>query len=336
VAESQATTGDDDAVSAGVQAAEQGAAHAAAHATISSEEVAALLEKDTADAVRPFDFTAQRINRTQLPMLEIVSKSFAERACASLSTLLGRDATVQFTALETAKGVDLQAALPLPASLAVIRLKPLPGLGYVSVEPALLLTVLDGFFGGSGRAIADSQAAVAPAAQRFLALMIRTLATDLVAAWAPVTPIEVELVKQETNPRLMQIGGPQDSMIVLTFTIEFGARSGRLSWLLPESLLAPIRESLSSDNGNAVVRKHEVWAPVLGKALQDAQVETRAVLAQAQISLRELVRLSPGDIIPIEPPQQVTLFAGEVQLYRGRFGVSQGRNALKIISGGPA
>jgi hypothetical protein len=34
---------------------------------ISDEEVSALLEKNSADAVRPYDFTAQRINRMQLP-----------------------------------------------------------------------------------------------------------------------------------------------------------------------------------------------------------------------------------------------------------------------------
>ena len=81
------------------------------------------------------------------------------------------------------------------------------------------------------------------------------------------------------------------------------------------------------------MRKQEAWAPSLGTALQDAQLDTRAVLAEAKISLRELVRLTPGDIIPIEAPQQVTLLAGEVPLYQGRFGISQGRNALKIISG---
>jgi flagellar motor switch protein FliM len=70
--------------------------------------------------------------------------------------------------------------------------------------------------------------------------------------------------------------------------------------------------------------------------LQEAVLETRAILAQAQISLRELVRLTPGDIIPIDPPQHVTLLAGEVPLYRGRFGISQGRNALKILPGGSA
>ena len=199
-----------------------------------------------------------------------------------------------------------------------------------------LLLGLDGFFGGSGRAITEPRAAIAPAALRFLALMLRTFAADLTAAWSPVTPLELELVKQETNPRLMQLGGPQELMMVLKFTVECGAHSGRIDWLLPETLLAPIRESLASDGGSAPVRKQEVWAPALASALMDSELETRAILAQAQISLRELVRLAPGDIIPIEPPQQVTLLAGDVPLYRGRFGVSEGRNSLKILSGGPA
>ena len=309
------------------------AAEAAPRSAISEEEVSALLEKDAADGVRPYDFTAQRINRMQLPLLEVVSKSFADRAGASLSAMLGRDAGMQFTALESAKSADLQAALPVPASLAVVRLKPLPGFAYVSVEPSLLLTLLDGFFGGSGRAAVDGQAAIAPAAQRFLALMLRGFAADLTAAWAPVTPVELELVKQETNPRLVQLGAPQESLLVLKFTVEFAARSGRIDWLLPETLLAPVREALAADGGQTVLRKQDAWAQVLTQALQDAEVDTRAILAQAQVSLRELVRLSPGDIIPIEPPQQVTLFAGDVPLYRGRFGVSQGRNALKILSG---
>ncbi len=75
---------------------------------------------------------------------------------------------------------------------------------------------------------------------------------------------------------------------------------------------------------------------MLGAALQEAEVEIRAVLAQARISLRELVSLAPGDIIPIEAPQDVTVMAGDVPLRHGRFGVSQGRNALKILPGGPA
>ena len=305
-------------------------------ARISNEEVEALLDtggKDASAAVRPYDFAAQRINRTQLPLLEEISKNFAARAGAALSGLLGRDASMQFDSLDSVKAADLQASLPVPGTLAVVRLKPLPGLAYVSVEPALLLTLLDGFFGGTGRPTADAQAAVAPAAQRFLALMLRSFAADLATAWLPVSPLELELVKQETNPRLVQLGGPLAPVVVARFTVEFAARSGRIDWLMPDAMLSPIRDALAGDGAAAPARKQEPWGPVLTSALQDAQLDTRAVLAQAQISLRELVSLVPGDIIPIDAPQQVTLMAGDVPLYRGRFGISQGHNALKILPG---
>jgi flagellar motor switch protein FliM len=307
-------------------------------ARISNEEVEALLEKsgkETAATVRPYDFAAQRINRTQLPLLEEINKNFGDRAGASLAGLLGRDVSLHFDALESVKSADLQASLPVPATIAVVRLKPLPGFAYVSVEPALLLTLLDGFFGGSGRANGDPQAAIAPAAQRFLNLMLRSFAADLAAAWAAVSPVELELVKQETNPRLVQLGGALESVVVARFTVEFAARSGRIDWLLPDALLSPIRAVLAGDGGNTPVRKQEAWAPVLTSAIKDAQLDTRAVLAQAKISLRELVKLAPGDIIPIDAPQQVTLLAGDVPLYRGRFGISQGHNALKILPGAP-
>jgi flagellar motor switch protein FliM len=241
---------------------------------------------------------------------------------------------VQFTALDSAKAGELQAALPVPGCLVTVRLKPLPGLMFVSVDPGLLLVLLDGFFGGTGRAANDAQAAIAPAALRFLSLILRNFAPGMTAAWAPVMPVEMEIVKQETNPRLMNVGGPQDAMLARRFTAEFGARSGRIDWLMPEAMVEPIREVLTGESADAAAAKQATWGPVLGSALQEAKLETRAVLAQAQISLGELVRLSPGDIIPIEPPQQVTLLAGEVPLYRGRFGISQGRNAIKIQTGG--
>jgi len=302
-------------------------------AAISDEEVSALLEKDAPGAVRPYDLTAQRIDRMQLPLLEVVSKSFAERGGASLSSLVGRDAVMHFTALESARIADLQAALPTPASLAVVRIKPLPGFAYVSVDPALLLVLLDGFFGGTGRASLDPAAAIAPAAQRFLALLLRSLAADLALAWAPVTPVELELVNQETNPRLVRLGAPQDSIVVLKFTVDLGPCSGRMDWLMPEALLAPVREALAVNGGQTPLRPQDAWGPTLVAALADMQFDTRAILAQAQISLRELVRLTPGDIIPIEAPQQASLCAGDVTLHRGRFGVSQGRYALKILPG---
>jgi flagellar motor switch protein FliM len=309
---------------------------AGASNTISEEEVSALLEKQAAEAVRPYDLSAQRINRTQLPMLQTIAKSFAARAAGTLSGLVGRDAALEFTSIESMRAADLQASLPTPGAVAAVRLKPLSGLAFVGVQPTLLLALLDAFFGGSGRPAVDTQAAVSAAAQRFLTLLLKSFAPDLTAAWTPVSPLELEVAKLETNPRLVPLGSAQDSVIVVRFACELGARSGTIDWMLPETLLAPIREALASDGGKLPARKHEPWGPVLTAALHETEIEIRAVLGQARISLRELVSLKPGDIIPIEAPQDVTLYAGDVALRAGRFGVSQGRNALKILPGGSA
>jgi flagellar motor switch protein FliM len=301
---------------------------------ISEEEVSALLEKSTVDNAVPFDLSARRISRTRLPMLEFVCRSFASRASASLSTLLTREASLQFDDLQSVTAGERQAALPTPAAVALVSMRPLPGNAVVTIEPGLLLMLLDAFFGGSGREASDAAAVAAPAAQRFFTLLIKTLAPDVTAAWVPISPIEMDLVKQESNARFVQMGEPADRLIAARFTLTLGAAQGRLEWLLPEPLMRPVLEALASDGGKPAERPKLAWAPILAAGLQLAEVEARAILAEAQISLGELVRLSPGDIIPISPPQQVTLLAGNVPLYRGKFGISQGRNALKITSRG--
>ena len=165
-------------------------------------------------------------------------------------------------------------------------------------------TLLDGFFGGSGRATGDPQAAIAPAAQRFLALMIRSLAADVSAAWAPVTPVEIELVKQETNPQFVQLGEPLDTVIVAKFKRDLrrGTRGG-LDWLLPESLLAPVRETLASDGSPRAVRPKEDWAPSLrrraaGRRDRGARDSHRGRNQPAA----SWCSLSPGDVIPDRHP----------------------------------
>jgi flagellar motor switch protein FliM len=302
-------------------------------AVISDEEASALLEKSGNAGVRVYDITAQKINRTQLPNLEYIAKTFAMRASSSLSRLLGRDASIKFDALDRGKCADLIAALANPASIALVNLKPLPGQALLSVDPTLLLALLDGFFGGSGRVSPDPLAAASTAAQRFLGVMLRSFAADVAAAWVPVAAVELEVLKQEHDARFLQFAPAQQEVIVVRFIVEFGSASGAFLWFLPESQIAPVREQLATDGSSKQAQSDEPWAPVISAGLQIAQIETRAILGQAQISLRELVQLAPGDVIPIDSPEHVVLMAEDVPLYNGRFGVSQGHNALKILNG---
>lgn len=326
-----------DAEPGAAAAADAAAVEPGARVQISAEEVSALLETSGSGSVRPFDFASCRVSRTELPVLDQVCKDFAERAAACLSTLLNRPSGVKFEGVQRARAGDVQAELPVPSITAILHIKPLEGEAFVSIEPSLLLALLDGFFGGSGRVVSDPQAAIAPAAQRFLSLLVRALSGEFAVAWAQVVRVELELARLEVNPRFLRIGEALDDVLVAKYSVEFGALGGYIRWLIPEAMLAPIRETLAGGGGKPKPRAQAAsWAPMLGAGLQTASLEARAILAEARISLGALVRLVPGDVIPIEPPQQVVLLAGEVPLYRGRFGLSGGRNAIKVVSRGSA
>ena len=54
------------------------------------------------------------------------------------------------------------------------------------------------------------------------------------------------------------------------------------------------------------------------------------MLARRTISLRELTNWKVGDILPIDTPRVVDLLAEGLTVAKGDFGLSGGKNAIKI------
>jgi flagellar motor switch protein FliM len=117
---------------------------------------------------------------------------------------------------------------------------------------------------------------------------------------------------------------------VSKFLIELEGGGGHLHITYPYSMLEPYRELLDAGLQSDRMDKDERWGITLREQLQLAEVELETQLANATISLRDLMRLKPGDIIPINLPKSVDLCVEGVPVYRGQFGVANGHNAVRI------
>jgi flagellar motor switch protein FliM len=53
-------------------------------------------------------------------------------------------------------------------------------------------------------------------------------------------------------------------------------------------------------------------------------------LGQTELTLRDVVGLKAGDVIPIDLPRNVTAKVQGVPIFRGQFGVSRGSYAVKL------
>ena len=59
-------------------------------------------------------------------------------------------------------------------------------------------------------------------------------------------------------------------------------------------------------------------------------MEVSSELGYAELSFKDILKLKPGDVIPLDVAEELTLFAEGVPILKGTFGASNGKNSLKI------
>lgn len=311
---------------------------------LSQDEIDALLhgvdsgKVDTTPApaapgeARPFDFTSQeRIVRGRMPTLEMVNERFARLFRISLFNMLRRTPELTVVGIETVKFSEYTHSLFVPTSLNLIRVKPLRGTALCIFEPRLVFTVVDNFFGGDGRLPTKIEGReFTPTEMRVIQLLLRQVFADQQEAWSPVLGLDFEYLNSEVNPHFANIVSPGEIVVVCKFKIELEGGGGHLHLTFPYSMLEPIRDLLDagiqSDRGD----KDERWPLALREQVRDLEVETSCELLRATMSLRQLTQLKAGDVIPVTLPRTLELCVEDVPLFRGSFGVANGRNAVRI------
>ena len=63
----------------------------------------------------------------------------------------------------------------------------------------------------------------------------------------------------------------------------------------------------------------------------EAVVPIRAKIVERKLSLKNLVGLKAGDIIPVEMPEHVTLQANGIPVFKTSLGTSKGNVAVKVL-----
>lgn len=273
-------------------------------------------ERLPADAVISYDFTQQdRIVRGRLPTLEMVNDRFARFFRTALFSVLRKTCEVSVLGVKMVKFAEYVHGLELPSNLNLVRIKPLRGTALVLFEPRLVFTVIDNFFGGDGRYHARIEGRDFTATEsRVIQIMLTALFGAMSEAWAPVLDLNFEYLSSEINPQFANIVSPTETVVVSRFHVELDGGGGEINLTLPYAMVEPIRNLL-----DAGVQSDRVDRDGLS-----------SLLLEAQLSLGEFLHLRPGDVIPVQLPELATVYAEDVPVFRGRYGQSNGRNAVRF------
>ena len=283
------------------------------------------------DEARGYDLgKSVRIVRGRMPTLEMINERFGRLLRTSLYNLLRQSAVISVGTVEIIKFGEYVRKLHLPTSLNLVRFHPLRGTGLVILDPKLVFSLVDAFFGGEGRHAKIEGREFTATEQRIIHMMLRNVFADLHEAWSHVAPIEVEYLQSEINPHFANIVSPSEIVVITSFHIELDGGGGELHITMPYAMIEPLREVLDSGMASDRVEKDDRWNVCMREEIEDAEVELSTLLGRTSITLAELVNLKPGDILSCDFTGKVLVLAEEVPMFRGSFGLSRGQQAIKF------
>ncbi|ABM00496.1 MULTISPECIES: flagellar motor switch protein FliM [Shewanella] len=309
---------------------------------LSQDEIDALLhgvddveEEEVSEAgasARSYDFSSQdRIVRGRMPTLEIVNERFARHLRISMFNMMRRAAEVSINGVQMLKFGEYVHTLFVPTSLNMVRFQPLKGTALITMEARLVFILVDNFFGGDGRFHAKIEGReFTPTERRIVQLLLKIIFEDYKDAWAPVMDVEFDYLDSEVNPAMANIVSPTEVVVVNSFHIEVDGGGGDFHITMPYSMIEPIRELLDagvqSDKQDTDMR----WSQALKDEIMDVEVGFEATVVEHQISLRDVMEMQAGDVIPVELPEYVLMKIEELPTYRCKLGKSREQLALKI------
>jgi len=284
---------------------------------------------------RQYDFRLpDKFSKEQLRTLHLLHESYARVVSTVLSGQLRATAEVSVGTVEQVTFGEFSRRLSNPGAIAVVSLKPLTGNAVLVLEPGLAIFLVDRVLGGKG--------AVAPEPYRELTEIEQTVVRRLVASmlehlrdgWRNVAEITPVVESLETNPMFAQVVGPSEICAVVGFALKIGELRGSISLCFPYLLMEPVLPSLSAFIWFAATRRTNGSSAEarIRSRLEEVTVELVATLGSAYLSLRELLDLGIGDVVPLDRAanDELVIAIDDRPKLQAHPGMHRGRLAVEI------
>jgi flagellar motor switch protein FliM len=96
-------------------------------------------------------------------------------------------------------------------------------------------------------------------------------------------------------------------------------------------MIEPVREMLDAGFQSDLDDQDERWVNALKQDVLDVSVPLNATVARRQLKLRDILHMQPGDVIPVELPEDMVMRANGVPTFKVKLGSHKGNLALQVI-----
>jgi flagellar motor switch protein FliM len=140
----------------------------------------------------------------------------------------------------------------------------------------------------------------------------------------------------ETNSRAMQVLGPDDIVILVTFDVVINSTENTISVVVPglvlEALMGKFADKYARGVKKLDPKKELERQDSLLQNIKDTELRVRAVFRDTKLELYDILTLTPGDVVPLQIPidSNIEVKIGGNVWFDGKLGLLGNNKAVKI------
>jgi flagellar motor switch protein FliM len=285
--------------------------------------------------VQTYDFKRpERVSKDQMRALEALHEGFGRNFGAALSGYLRTIIEVSVAHIEQLTYSEFTHSLPNPTCFNLLKAEQLDGQLCLEISPLIIYPIIDRLLGGSSSDLFIPQRPLTQIEQRLVQRITDRATQHLSEAWTNLTPLTFSVSDFESNPQLVQIVPPNETVVVVGFELKMGNRAGTMSLCIPYNVIEPIMGKLAAQNWFSYQKKDDgnEGHKKITTNVANASIEVRALLAQTTMTMRELLSLQVGDLITTEKQasKDVTILVEGKNKFQAKVGQVRGNKAARI------
>lgn len=299
-------------------------------------------EQSSGPKIKDYDFLSpKKFTREQIRLLQNIFESFSRLFSLHLSGVLRMNCQAEVLQVEEEEFKEFGNALSDSVLIGIMGLHNAEhGIDdkqiLVEMSRPISFCILDRMLGGSGNGYQVDRD-YTEIELSLLNYLFRQIAPTLEDAWGNYVDVKHTMDGIETNSQLIQFIQPDESAAIVVIEVTINDLKGNLNVCLPASSLEEIFKIFDSKyvkvNRKLDPQQEKLHREQILDNLKDTPLAVSAVLGKAEITLRDLLELQKGDVIPLESPvaeESVVLQVEKQKWFTGKIGVKKKNYAVKI------
>ncbi|MHC4915410.1 MAG: flagellar motor switch protein FliM [Planctomycetota bacterium] len=302
-----------------------------------SMDLASEADQSTAPEVSIYDFKRpERVSKDQMRALETHHEVMARNLAATLSGYLRSIADCKLTTVEQLTYSEFIMSLPNPTCFNVLTAPPLEGKLVLEINPSIVFPIIDKLLGGQARPESVLDREMTDIESKLFGRITDRILAHLRETWAPIQRMDFAIIQTESNPQLLPIVAPNEVVVLISFEVRMDDVAGMMNLCIPYPVIEPVMSTFSTvQSWYSQPRKGQEAADAeahLKASLRTTSLDVAAYLAETELSVRDLLELSPGQVLVTDKPADSPLLltvAGKPK-FLGRAGTYRGKKAFQI------